>query len=33
MRKWIFFMVAGYLWKKYGEKRTPPATPVAPYRR
>lgn len=33
MRKWIFFMFAGYLWKKYGEKRTTSSTPVAQNRR
>lgn len=34
MRKWLFFMLAGYLWKKFGAKSEGPAGPgAAPVRR
>ena len=31
MRKWLFFLAAGYLWRKFGEKRPP--TRVSSFRR
>lgn len=33
MRKWLFFMLAGYLWKKFGEKRPQTSLSQPPVRR
>ncbi len=33
MRKWLFFAIAGYLWKKYSSRNAAGASRRAPLRR